>query len=167
MGKLTLDDIKGQCRDAADAEWRECRTGIRGGYLYSRGRFLSVIAAGECVLGVGEDWPWRGTMADIRAVLHKAIRQGHKPDLLSISGGFDWAESPRARMDRDYDPLVGDWAIYLDARAFLPDAAPDLVESLRGCVTALESAGADGGPGDMPAPELDRARQLLARLGAQ
>jgi hypothetical protein len=65
-----------------------------------------------------------------------------------------------------FDPDVWQGLELMRARNFYRDAAADLVESLRECVTALEAAGADGGPGDMPAPELDRARQLLARLGS-
>ena len=36
-----------------------------------------------------------------------------------------------------------------------------LREALQGCVEALEAAGADGEPGDMPAPILEQARAAL------
>lgn len=39
-----------------------------------------------------------------------------------------------------------------------------LMESLREFIAALEAAGADGEPGEMPAPALDEARLLLAEL---
>ena len=42
--------------------------------------------------------------------------------------------------------------------------APELAAALRETVAALEAAGADGEPGEMPSPALDRARLLLARL---
>ena len=38
------------------------------------------------------------------------------------------------------------------------------IAALRACVAAPEAAGADGEPGEMPAPALDEARLLLARL---
>lgn len=41
---------------------------------------------------------------------------------------------------------------------------PELLAALRDTVAALEAAGADGEPGEMPSPALDRARLLLARL---
>ncbi len=42
--------------------------------------------------------------------------------------------------------------------------ARELLAALRACVAALEAAGADGEPGEMPSPALDEARLLLARL---
>jgi hypothetical protein len=45
-----------------------------------------------------------------------------------------------------------------------PAFAELLLEALRDTVSALEAAGADGEPGAMPSPALDRARLLLSRL---
>jgi hypothetical protein len=48
--------------------------------------------------------------------------------------------------------------------AALLTASPRLLRSLRACIAALEAAGADGEPGEMPAPALDEARRLVAEL---
>ena len=56
----------------------------------------------------------------------------------------------------------------MTGRAFrllcLSPSREELEAALRACVAALEAAGADGEPGEMPAPALDEARLLLARL---
>lgn len=46
----------------------------------------------------------------------------------------------------------------------LQPSREELAASLRETVAALEAAGADGEPGEMPSPALDRARLLLGRL---
>jgi len=50
------------------------------------------------------------------------------------------------------------------ARLCLSPSREELAAALRDTVAALEAAGADGEPGEMPSPALDRARLLLARL---
>lgn len=73
------------------------------------------------------------------------------------------AESEK-RKCRDYDRFAPKWTGEADGNALLLALAPELAASLRETVAALEAAGADGEPGEMPSPALDRARLLLARL---
>jgi hypothetical protein len=50
-----------------------------------------------------------------------------------------------------------------EANAQLIAAAPSLLSALQGCVELLEQLGADGEPGDMPAPTLESARLSIAK----
>lgn len=77
------------------------------------------------------------------------------------------------QLDARYDDLTEEAAaakvalrVAVEACANRPGAPGygELLAALCGCVEALEAAGADGDPGDMPAPALDNARLLLARL---
>jgi hypothetical protein len=51
-----------------------------------------------------------------------------------------------------------------EGNAPLVEAAPELLQALIACAALLEALGAGGEPGEMPAPELDRAQVLIARI---
>jgi hypothetical protein len=49
-----------------------------------------------------------------------------------------------------------------DADARLIAAAPDLLAALQECFLLLQQLGAEGEPGDMPSPTLEKARAAIA-----
>ncbi len=79
----------------------------RKGFLKSRGSYVYAINGGNVVAGEAETIEYEGT----KKQLLKMIEQ-YPGCEIQVSGGFDYAESPRAYYnDGDYEPWVGDWSV--------------------------------------------------------
>jgi hypothetical protein len=109
-----LAEIQEAVRAArADAE-REARKACGRGTFVSRGSsFRGIDAKGDVVLGEAESWMWAGTgkalVEAIDEVRYDLKRTGAVA--LSIEGGFNFAENPRALADGEYDPWVSEWSV--------------------------------------------------------
>jgi len=60
----------------------------------------------------------------------------------------------------DFSPVASFVPTEADAR--LIAAAPDLLAALQECFLLLQQLGAEGEPGDMPSPTLEKARAAIA-----
>jgi gamma-glutamylcyclotransferase (GGCT)/AIG2-like uncharacterized protein YtfP len=103
-----------ELKEAVAAAFRECvdesEREIKGGKLYSRGKYIRIIKGEETVAGEADSWPWDGTLKSLESAIEVAKYQ-HRADYLAIDGGLDWALNPAAKADGDYDPLVNDWSV--------------------------------------------------------
>lgn len=92
--------------DARSEAFVECG---RKGVLQSRGAFIKVIKDKNVVQGECDSWPFEGTAKQFKE-LADLLRYG-SADSIEIDGGFNWAESPRAMADCEYDPWVSEWSV--------------------------------------------------------
>lgn len=112
---MKLADVKAACTEAADTARNEWRKEFgRKGCLFPRAREVAAqvrlpSGAVENVLA-GNGWEWDGTLATIKRAAAKAAESGELVGVY-VDGGFDYADSPRAKQDGDYDAWVTDWSV--------------------------------------------------------
>lgn len=81
----------------------------RDGVLRSRGKCFYATRGGQILAGEAESWPWDGTLRDLNRAIAECERLGATD--LHIDGGINWAASPAAFNDFDYDPWVAEWGV--------------------------------------------------------
>ncbi|WOB06490.1 hypothetical protein [Piscinibacter gummiphilus] len=108
-----LAAIKAAIKEARDLARADAVETCGGGVIQSRGCSLRVVdAKGNLLKGEAESWMWSGTGKSLLdAVMEARYTKGASE--LSISGGFNYAETPRALADGDYDPWVTDWEVVI------------------------------------------------------
>lgn len=107
----SLSEIKSAVQEARAAAEREARESCGRGVLQSRGCSLRIVdAKGNLIKGEAESWMWSGTG---KSLLDAVMEARYDKDAveLEISGGFNYAETPRALADGQYDPWVSDWGV--------------------------------------------------------
>lgn len=115
MNQFTsLFDIKHAVADARDNAIRQVRKdcGFRG-VIASRGTFLSTAdATGQCEPRPEAECPtWDGTKRDIDDLIALVVKEYPNVDRIYIGGGYDWASSPQAYRDGDYEPWAASWGV--------------------------------------------------------
>ena len=74
----------------------------------SRGSYLTALDFdGYSVSGDGCNWPWNGTLKEIKDFIKYYIPKGM--ERLSIFGGYDGHNT--VRYDDDYEPWVSEWEV--------------------------------------------------------
>lgn len=110
----SLSAVQAAASDAHQDALAEARREFRRGCLISRGKHLKIIKNFEVVKGEAESWPWDGNLASLVRAIDEAKELG--ADFVEIEGGLNYAESPRAYADCDYDPWVGEWSVVVWAK---------------------------------------------------
>lgn len=100
-------------RSAAQSQAQQ-DIGARGVYQ-SRGTYLTVDTVGDSILNRAECHDWNGSLKELRATWARYGKEtdhaGNPASAMTICGGFDFAESPRAMQCGDYDPWVAEWDV--------------------------------------------------------
>ena len=114
----TLANLKAMVstiREAAKHEAHKACGTVRG-VFQSRGTYLTVETSTDSTLNRADCWEWDGTRKGIREAWH---RYGyHNATTMTICGGYDYAESPAAMQDGDYDPWVSEWDVAIPPALF-------------------------------------------------
>lgn len=83
----------------------------KGGILFSRGAHIRTFDfAGEIINGEAESWVWEGTAKQFEE-LANLLRYDTKVAMITIEGGWNWAENTTSYNDGAYDPWVSEWEV--------------------------------------------------------
>ena len=114
----TLANLKAMVstiRTAAKHEAHKACGTVRG-VFQSRGAVLTVDTEHDSLLTIGDCWEWDGTLKDIRKAWKRHSTEAATG--MTICGGYDYAESPRAMQDGEYDPWVSEWDVAIPSNLF-------------------------------------------------
>jgi len=111
---MNLKQIKDEVAEAREAAIKEAQEVCgRRGYLKSRGTFIATAGNG-CQCGpypAAEALAWTGTLKEIEKLAARVMANHPDVEEITITGGYDWAESLRAYLDSEYDPWVSAWEV--------------------------------------------------------
>lgn len=101
----------------------------RSGCLQSRGAWIKVRnVAGEVIQGECDTWEFTGTAKQFKE-LADLLRYG-SACTITIEGGWNWAASPRAMADLEYDPWVSEWSVEFGVKGEEEPAPADAAVAL-------------------------------------